>query len=144
MDLGGSLASIPSRLSSLVPRMVILRRMAEVWRMTSGPDCGSAARSATMEATSSARRAASPYSRTHGSADDAIAGREMDPIGSSGAAERGRAGDRWDGRPARLLRFGRVAGCLLDLLRDGDAFFPLPHFWPLACDLWLVVSSPGL
>uniref|UniRef100_A0A0E0CDZ3 Uncharacterized protein n=1 Tax=Oryza meridionalis TaxID=40149 RepID=A0A0E0CDZ3_9ORYZ len=72
MDLGGILDSNASRLSSLVPRMVIFLRMAEVWRMISGPDCGSEPLSAIMEVTSSASLDASLYSLTHGSEDDAI------------------------------------------------------------------------
>jgi hypothetical protein len=72
MDLGGILDSKASRLSSLVPRMVIFLRMAEVWRMISGPDCGSEPLSAIMEVTSSASLDASLYSLTHGSEDDAI------------------------------------------------------------------------
>ena len=137
MDLGGTLASTPSRLSSLVPRMVIFLRTADAWRVASGPDCGSAARSATMEATSSASRAASPYSRAHGSA--AIAGREMDPIVWGAWAGTWRRGRSVDPDSIRLGRVAAGAGCLLGC-------FPPAERRGMACGVdWLVlvvVSSP--
>ena len=40
-DFGGILDNNVTKLSSLVPRMVIFLRMADVWRIISGPDCGS-------------------------------------------------------------------------------------------------------
>ena len=73
IDFGGILPSNDSKLSSLVPRIVIFLRMAEVCRIISGPDCGRDPLSAIMELMSSASLDASLYSFIHGSEDDAIA-----------------------------------------------------------------------
>jgi len=74
IDFGGILVSNDSKLSSLVPRIVIFLRMAEVCRIISGPDCGRDTLSAIMVLMSSASLDASLYSFTHGSDDDAIPG----------------------------------------------------------------------
>lgn len=73
-DFGGILDNNVTKLSSLVPRMVIFLRMADVWRIISGPDCGRELLSAIMELISSTSLDASVYSFIHGSEDDAISG----------------------------------------------------------------------
>lgn len=73
-DFGGILDNNASKLSSLVQRIVIFLRMADVWRIISGPDCGRDPLSAIMELISSASLDASLYSFIHGSEDEAIAG----------------------------------------------------------------------